>query len=230
MLKYYFILFTSAILTVNCFAQETIEKRNRLTDDVTEYFTLLKSNYTKQGIYKAIYKRKTAVATGMYDKDQKTGLWRFYNPQGKVLETYDYTNKKIYYEAPEDTSSSLRYFVDKQLDTTSKVTKPVKTGGRYYGYLPYLSLFTVPKYLRNIDYNAFSAVVELLITPYGRLAEYKVRLTTLNFEKTINMNINLPNEEDKVFSPATLNGEPISSRVLIRCYVTNSGHLDFEQP
>jgi hypothetical protein len=71
-------------------------------------------------------------------------------------------------------------------------------------------------------------VVELLISPYGHLADYKVHLTAVNFERTINMNINLPNEEDMVFIPATLNGEPISSRVVIQCYVTNSGHLDFD--
>jgi hypothetical protein len=134
----------------------------------------------------------------------------------------------LLFEAKEDTSSSLRYFVDKKLDSTSTVTKPLKVGGRYYGYLPYLNLFTVPKDLRDVSYDLFSGVVELLISPYGRLADYKVHLTALNFKRTINMNINLPNEEDMVFIPATLNGEPISSRVVIKCYVTNSGHLDFD--
>jgi hypothetical protein len=229
MLKRFLLFFAAIILTINCFAQETVEKKNKLADNVSQVYKVLASNqYTKQGLYQALFKRKIVVATGMFENDKQTGVWRFFDQKGQAMQIYDYTKKQLLFEAREDTSSSLRYFVDKQLDSTSKVTKPVKVGGRYYGYLPYLNLFTVPKDLRDINNEAFSAVVELLISPYGRLADYKVHLTAVNYERTINMNINLPNEEDMVFIPATLNGEPISSRVVIQCYVTNSGHLDFD--
>jgi hypothetical protein len=228
MLKRFLLFFTSMALTINCFSQETVEKKDKLTNNVSQVYKVLTGNkYTKQGLYQAVFKRKTVIASGMFENDKKVGVWRFYDQKGQAMQIYDYTKKQLLFEAKEDTSSSLRYFVDKQLDSTSKVTKPVKIGGRYYGYLPYLNLFTVPKELRDINYDVFSAVVELLISPYGRLADYKVHLTAVNFERTVNMNINLPNEEDMVFIPATLNGEPISSRVVIQCYVTNSGHLDF---
>ncbi|MDB5286492.1 MAG: hypothetical protein JWR05_1441 [Mucilaginibacter sp.] len=229
MLNRFLLFFTAIIITTNCFAQETVEKKTKLTDNVSLVYNVLASNqYTKQGLYQALFKKKTVLATGMFENDKKAGLWRFFDQKGQAMQIYDYTKKQLLFEAREDTSSSLRYFVDKQLDSTSKATKPVKIGGRYYGYLPYLNLFTIPKDLRDINNEVFSAVVELLISPYGRLADYKVHLTAVNFERTINMNINLPNEEDMIFVPATLNGEPISSRVVIRCYVTNSGHLDFD--
>jgi hypothetical protein len=229
MSKRFLLFFTSIILTINCFAQETVEKKDKLANNVSLVYHVLAGNpYTKQGLYQALFKKKTVVATGMFENDKKISVWRFYDQHGQAMQIYDYTKKQLLFEAREDTSSSLRYFVDKKLDSTSKATKPVKIGGRYYGYLPYLNLFTIPKDLRDINYDSFSAVVELLISPYGRLADYKVHLTAVNFERTINMNINLPNEEDTVFIPATLNDEPISSRVVIQCYVTNSGHLDFE--
>jgi hypothetical protein len=229
MLKRFLLFFTSITLTTNCFAQEIVEKKAKLTDNVSQIYKVLASNkYTKQGLYQALFKKKTVVATGMFENDKKIGVWRFYDQKGQAMQIYDYTKKQLLFEAKEDTSSSLRYFVDKKLDSTSTVTKPLKVGGRYYGYLPYLNLFTVPKDLRDVNYDLFSGVVELLISPYGRLADYKVHLTAVNFKRTINMNINLPNEEDMVFIPATLNGEPISSRVVIQCYVTNSGHLDFD--
>jgi hypothetical protein len=229
MLNRFLLFFTAIIITTNCFAQETVEKKTKLTDNVSLVYNVLASNqYTKQGLYQALFKKKTVVATGMFENDKKAGVWRFFDQKGQAMQIYDYTKKQLLFEAREDTSSSLRYFVDKQLDSTSKATKPVKIGGRYYGYLPYLNLFTIPKDLRDVNNEVFSAVVELLISPYGRLADYKVHLTAVNFERTINMNINLPNEEDMIFVPATLNGEPISSRVVIRCYVTNSGHLDFD--
>ncbi|MDB5062070.1 MAG: hypothetical protein JWP67_1913 [Mucilaginibacter sp.] len=229
MLNRFLLFFTAIIITTNCFAQETVEKKTKLTDNVSLVYNVLASNqYTKQGLCQALFKKKTVVATGMFENDKKAGLWRFFDQKGQAMQIYDYTKKQLLFEAREDTSSSLRYFIDKQLDSTSKATKPVKIGGRYYGYLPYLNLFTIPKDLRDVNNEVFSAVVELLISPYGRLADYKVHLTAVNFERTRNMNINLPNEEDMVFVPATLNGEPISSRVVIRCYVTNSGHLDFD--
>jgi hypothetical protein len=229
MLKRFLLFFTAITLTTNCFAQEIVEKKAKLTDNVSQIYKVLASNkYTKQGLYQALFKKKTVVATGMFENDKKTGVWRFYDQKGQAMQIYDYTKKQLLFEAREDTSSSLRYFVDKKLDSTSTVTKPLKVGGRYYGYLPYLNLFTVPKDLRDVNYDLFSAVVELLISPYGRLADYKVHLSAVNFKRTINMNINLPNEEDMIFIPATLNGEPISSRVVIQCYVTNSGHLDFD--
>lgn len=210
-------------------AQETIDKKNKLTGNVSEIYKVLASNPNiKQGLYQAVFKKKTVIATGMFENDKKTGVWRFYDQKGQAMQIYDYSKKQLLFEAKEDTSSSLRYFVDKKLDSTSTVTKPLKIGGRYYGFLPYLNLFTLPKDLRDVNYDLFSGVVELLISPYGRLADYKVHLTALNFNRTINMNIHLPNEEDMVFIPATLNGEPISSRVVIQCYVTNSGHLDFD--
>jgi len=229
MLKRFLFFFTTVVLTVNCMAQETIDKKNKLTGNVSEIYKVLASNPNiKQGLYQAVFKKKTVIATGMFENDKKTGVWRFYDQKGQAMQIYDYSKKQLLFEAKEDTSSSLRYFVDKKLDSTSTVTKPLKIGGRYYGFLPYLNLFTLPKDLRDVNYDLFSGVVELLISPYGRLADYKVHLTALNFNRTINMNIHLPNEEDMVFIPATLNGEPISSRVVIQCYVTNSGHLDFD--
>ncbi|WP_374950903.1 hypothetical protein [Mucilaginibacter sp.] len=223
------ILFAILLSAINTFAQETVKVKNKLSQNVTEVFTVPANNkLIRQGLYQALFKKKTVVATGLFENDKKTGLWRFYDQKGQAMQIYDYTKKQLLFEAREDTTSNLRYFLDKQLDTTMNVTKPVKIGGRYYGYLPYLNLFTLPQDLRDVNSDVFVARVELLISPLGRLADYKVHLAAINFERTINMNIHLPNQEDMVFMPATLNGEPIASQVVIKCYVTNSGHLDFE--
>jgi hypothetical protein len=61
------------------------------------------------------------------------------------MQTYDYSTGRLFYEAPEDSTSHMRYLVDKVLKEGDKVTKPIKVGGRYYGYLPYLNLFMLPK-------------------------------------------------------------------------------------
>ncbi|RFZ85422.1 hypothetical protein DYU05_07440 [Mucilaginibacter terrenus] len=210
-------------------AQELTQRKNRLTDSVTEVYQTYKENKNiMHGLYQALYKKSTPVASGMYNKNVRVGIWRFFDSKGRLIETYDYDNKELKFEGREDITSALRYFVDRDLDSTAKVTKPIKIGGRYYGYIPYLRLFTLPRDLSDINKNIFSAVVELLVSPYGRLADYKVHLVAPNFERVINMNTHLPDPADMVFTPATLNGEGISCRIMIKAYITDDGHLDFD--
>jgi hypothetical protein len=216
----------------NGFAQDTLEIKRKISGDVTEIYKVLPANVNiRQGLFRALYKKKIPVAIGRFENDKKVGLWKFAGPDGTVLQTYDYSTRRLFYEAPEDTTSKLRYTVDKELKPGDKATKPVKIGGRYYGYLPYLTLFTIPKDLKEFDRDYISAIVELLISPGGRLADYKVTMVSSplgQLLKTVNMNIKLPDPADVVFTPATLNGEPIACRIIIRCVVNSNGHLDFE--
>lgn len=227
MLKPYILIFTALLFTSVCFAQE-IEVKNKIGNNVTENFKVLASDKSvKNGLYQAIYNKKTVVATGLFENNKQTGVWRFYDRNGQALEIYDYTKKQLLFEAPEDTTSSLRYFVDKEIKPTDQITKPVKIGGRFYGFLPYLNLFKLPTQLVNYNPDLLNPRIELLISPLGRLSSYRVYFTILGSEKFVNMNLKLPNPDDLVFIPATYNGEAISSRIVIQCELSNSGHLEF---
>jgi len=230
-LKKILLLIFSLLYITNCFAQETIQKKNRITDNVVEKFGVLKDNEeVKDGPYEAMYRRKVPVAMGNYTKGKKTGSWRFYDPGGKLMQIYDYDNHQLKYEAKEYTGTSDFYYtIDKEIADTDRITKPIKAGGRYYGYLPYLGMYKLP--FNPYEYGTYGcvAVVELLISPLGRLASYKVRTVcnTLEYDQSITMNTKLFKEEDRQFIPATLNGEPIVSRILIRCQVKQDGGLEF---
>ncbi|MEO7216007.1 hypothetical protein [Mucilaginibacter sp.] len=227
-LKNYIILLACVLAVNTATAQETSKKTNRLTDSVTEVYNVLKVNKNiKQGLYQAVYQENIPVATGMYDNDKRVGTWRFFDPKGKLMETYDYSNGKLGFEAPETEVSNLRYFADIEIDSADVVNKPVKIGGRYFGYLPYVQLFKLPKDIWDIDRNKYIAQVELLISPLGRLAYYWVHITGYNYDRTIKMSLNLPNEDDKIFKPATKNGEPVACRIIIRARITEYGNLDF---
>jgi hypothetical protein len=229
MLKNYILIFACLFAVAKANGQqETSKKTNRLTDSVKEVYNVLKSNkYIKHGLYQAVYRENIAVATGMYDNDKKVGIWRFFDSDGRLMQTYNYDAHKLNYEAPELITSNLRYFADVDIDSTDVVTKPLKVGGRYYGYLPYLQLFKLPNDIWDINRERYTATVELLISPLGRLAYYKVNIIGFDFKRTINMNVHLPNEEDMTFIPAKLNGEPVACRIIIAARITDSGHLDF---
>jgi len=209
------------------FAQETTIHKHRLNNQIIEKISVLKSNKgIRQGLYQAVTDKNIAVASGNFLNDKKTGVWHFYDRHGHLLQNYDYTSKALLFEAVEDTTSNLRYFVDKLLTDTDHTTKPVKAGGRYFGYLPYVNAFKLPANLMDISRIVSYAVVELLVSPGGRLADFKVHIFSGNYEKVFNMNTDMPNEEDKVFIPATLNGEPIGCRIMIKCNIDHDGGLE----
>jgi hypothetical protein len=216
---------------ISCFAQETIEKKNRLNNNITEIFQVLKDNEAiKNGPYEAFYKRQTPIAMGNYTKGKKTGQWRFYNSKSKLMQIYNYDSDSLRYEAREFTNTSdFGYAVDKVISDTDKITKPIKAGGRYYGYLPYLGLFKVPFSTYEYSTAGGVAIIELLISPLGRLADYKVHAVCdfIQYDQTVTMDVNLFKEEDKKFIAATYNGEPVMSRILIKCRITENGGLDF---
>jgi len=225
-LPFIFILF----LITTCFAQDTIQKSNRLTDKLIEKFYVIKDNQQiKQGPYIALYKRKIPIAIGHFTKGKKSGLWYFYNINRALFQVYNYDKDSLRYEAREDINSNFRYLVDKELTNTDRVTKPIKAGGRYYGYLPYLGLYQTPFDPYYYGTSGCGAIIELLISPLGRLASYKVRVVSgeLEFDQTVSMDVSLFKEEDRKFIPATYNGEPILSRIIISCRVTQGGGLNF---
>ena len=219
------------IILSNCFAQDTIKRSRKITPEVTEKYTAVigTDREIKQGLYQAFYNKKTPIAVGKYTDDKKTGTWQFFNKKGQPIQRYNYNTNTLQLETMEDEKSSMRYEFDVVPTGTDRLTKPVKPGGRYYGYLPYLKCFTLPRDMREADLDAYYVEMELLISPGGRLAEFKFHIKTPwddDFDWVINVSPNRLFEDDKKFIAATLNGEPISSQITIYCYFTNSQTID----
>ncbi|TWR25545.1 hypothetical protein FPZ42_13190 [Mucilaginibacter achroorhodeus] len=208
----------------------------RLTNNVSEVYHVSGDGHTRQGMYQALYKKKIALANGAYKDNKRVGLWQFYNNRGTVVQSYNFDKNQFVYEAQEDTTSNIHYFVDRTFDTVKvanpKVNKPLRIGGVYYGYLPYVSLFKMPKRYSStdLDYSNVNVVVELLVSPGGRLADYTVHLIYAPLQTSIDdirMNLKLPNPDDLVFVPASYEGEAVSCRIMIECVLNSNGTLDF---
>ncbi len=229
-MKNIFLLLIIPCCLTKCFAQELVAKRNRLSDSVIEKFYVLKSDEnTKQGPYKAYFRRRTVIAAGNYTNGKKTGIWSFADVSGKLVENYNYNTNSYIFEAPLDTDTDLHFLFDTVFAKTDIVTRPLKIGGSYYGFVPYLNIFQLPFETIDIETDYFNATVELLISPMGRLADYNVHVVSpyYDYDHIFNLDVNLFNEEDRTFQPATLNGTPILCRIIIKCFVTGQGGLDF---
>lgn len=207
------------LFTLSVSAQETVEKTQKLIDGNKEVYYVLKANQqVKQGMYRVKHKTKVVVS-GMYNQNKKTGMWHYFDTKGNLLQNYNFDDRQLNYEAP-DNISNFRYVYDQQIKPTDRVTKPVRIGGRYYGYFPYLNIFKSME--GSIDTrNLISVIFELLISPGGNLADYKIYLNYPINQKILSADITTLNPEDKQFIPATINYEPVSARIRITRRVTD---------
>jgi hypothetical protein len=227
--KFFLLIFTVFYLT-DCFAQDTVERRNKLSDSVQERFHELKSKPgVKVGEYKAYFKRRVVVAFGNYNDGKRVGVWHFFNQAGRQLEKFNYDTKIFTFEGPLDRYSDYGFAFDENAGKTDTITRPLKVGGYYFGFIPYLTIFKLPFEVADMQTQTFSAYVELLISPGGRLAEYKVHVKSdyYKYDQTFNLDINLFDEADRVFIPAALNHKPILARIFIKCFINDDGGLDF---
>lgn len=225
---YLFIIIS--LLASNIYAQVTLLHRNKLTDSVTERFYVLKTNpEIRHGNYQAFFQKKQIIAIGNYNNGQKNGIWLFFDRRGQLIEKYNFNTKAITFEAPIKASDDLNYFFDDTLKSTDQLTRPLKIGGSYYGFIPYLTIFKLPFDTYELNTELINAYVELLISPLGRLASYRVyvRSDYYKYYQNFSLDVNLFNDEDKTFFSATHNNEPVLCRIIIKCSVNDEGGLDF---
>lgn len=199
-------------------AQQVVLKKHNITKGIQERYYVLKSDHhTKQGLYQVIYHKK-ALASGAYTNGKQTGVWHFYDYQQKLMQNFNFDTRRVLYEAPEDSVSKFKYLFDETLHDADQVTKPIRIGGRYFGYLPYLKIFKLPPDLIYWD-SDIPILLEILVSPGGNVADYIVHFNSFTYQKTFHVNINLLNTDDKLFIPATINGKAVSSRIMITCYL-----------
>ena len=215
----------------NCRAQDTVKKKNRLTPSVVETFFVLKSDKeTKQGLYQAVYRGEVPLASGRYFNNKRVGKWHFYDLNGILLENFDYDRNTILYEKADNVLSQvqIQYSFDNKITDSDRITKPIKPGGRIFGYIPYMQVFKLSNDYIGTDTRLFTAILEILVSPGGRLADFKVHIKSDDSERITTFSPELLSDEDKVFVPATINGEPVISRIFVKCRLTDTGELDVE--
>jgi hypothetical protein len=228
--KYRFLLIFSLFYTANCAGQDTLSQRARLSDSVIAHYHVLGSAPNiKVGRYLVYLKRRTLLVRGNYNNGKKSGVWQFFDVKGNMNQKYNYDKKTFTFEAPLYASGDFSFLFDDSLKKGDRLTRPLKIGGIYYGFIPYLNIFKLPFDTYNIDTSLFEAYIELLISPMGRLADYNIRVVSADYhyDHIFNMDINLFSDEDRTFIPATKNHVPVMSRILIKCFVTPQGGLDF---
>jgi len=222
MLRTVLFLMVFAVCRVG-FAQETMPISRFHPGGIFENYNVLKSDpKIKQGLYQLITRKKTAIVSGGYNNGVRVGVWHFYDQRGKVVELYNYTTKQLLYEAPADsTNNFIQYRFDKQVAENDSITRPVRIGGTYYGYLPYVKLFKIDASNHYAE-APLSAFMEILVSPSGQLAECKLVVKLKLTDRVVDtymVNNELLNPDEKTFIAATINHVPVTSTISIYCKI-----------
>jgi hypothetical protein len=226
------LLFIAFIICLgDCFAQKIVKRKNKLTNTVTERFeTVIEATkQVKNGLYQAFFMKNTALASGKYVNDKKVGTWHYFDRDGKLVQNYNYDTNTLLYEEPEDSRSPLRYNIDYVIKDKDEATRPVKPGGRYFGYVPYLRAFTLPPGMGYEQLDRNVVTFDLLISPMGRLADIVVHISRKGTgvdQVVYNINTDLFTIDDKTFIPATFNKSPVASQIHVLCSMNESGEID----
>jgi len=76
--------------TLISYTQETKEVKTK-----TETYSVLSNDKTiKHGNYKKL-KKKTILEEGEYDNNKQVGVWNFYNSEGQLEQSFDYSLNKL---------------------------------------------------------------------------------------------------------------------------------------
>ncbi|MBE9583064.1 hypothetical protein IM792_01245 [Mucilaginibacter sp. JRF] len=227
----YLLILLLFLITTTSYGQITRKKSEKLIEDVQENYTVLAdSPSVKHGLYQAIYRKKTAIASGKYERGKRVGVWHFYSKKGVLLQNYDYDKHAITFSSPVDTMRAVRYVIDDEIKPNDAISAPIKPGSVYFGYLAYVSQIKVPSRLgEEIDVSNLSAIVELLVSPGGRLADFKIRVVSPSgyINKVAEIPLDTLTNEDRIFLPATKNGENVGMTVIITCRFDNRGRIYF---
>jgi hypothetical protein len=212
-----------------CLAQKVVQKRNNIIDDIDEYYQAIADSTGKviqSGSYLS-YRGKKTMASGQYKDGKRVGIWHYYDHEGDEMQQYDHDNNKLLFEAPQSRESNIRYMIDETINDKDKATPAVKIGGRYFGYLQYLKMIRRIHALRGLDESGCTAVLTLLVSPMGRLADCSVDLMCRGSDPVhFVVDTDAIPESEKLFIPATFNGQGVASRVTIQCRADRNGEVD----
>lgn len=216
-------LLLSALLLISgiAYAQDTVNRANQLTKQITEQYAVLKSNKKiKHGEYTA-FTQNGVLARGRYANGKRVGEWIFGSYKGKLIQNYNYDTKKMVVVDGSDAKGYVYTFTD-SLKKTDSVTKPIKIGGGYYSLMPLTmdnNLFT-SIHFDFPDEERLNYIHVFTVSPSGEITRHEVFVKTPDKEKKYILKDKYFDNDLKEFVPGTINGKPVECKVAVKTMIS----------
>lgn len=207
-------------LTANVYAQDT--RTTHMSESLTQMYTYKGGDKKmKDGLSKVLDEKNNVLAMGYYRQNQKAGVWNYYNPQGVVVQQYDYAKNALLSNNNYDGGSIVKYsfdIPDENIPGNARVEPPVKVGGINYGFFLLYNTRQIPKELRNETSTIQAALsYEFTVGADGKLERWDIVYLDEATDKPIrkeNQSIKHLPEDAYDFIAAKVDGKPVRSKLI----------------
>lgn len=196
-------------------AQENIWNRNRISPSLIENFETTKTNKKlKIGECFIINSNNRELARGHFRNGQKDSIWNFFSQNGDLIQVYDYTNKVLKYNIPDEgTIVKERFVVDTTGLVKPKVTSPVKIGGVNYGFYLLYNERSIPSAAKDQKEQVLMEYV-FDISETGKMEKFSINYISPIYNSENPQSIKGYHPDAYEFVPATVNGKAVKSKVI----------------
>lgn len=223
-----------ALLCCACSFGQATRTMSKDSSGITEKLTVLKAdNKTREGKYTAYdrssgkiittgfyknnqkdstwreySKRERVVAEGKYLKGQRSGLWKFYDDEWHLTDSYDYSRHQIAYHKFTRADSTHTYKTLKGKDTLSVILDrpPIYLGGEI---LMFRTMYYNLSYPAKAQQKGLSGhvVIGFTVDEHGNLRDYRIVQADTNEmgQEALRVVKLIPNE----WVPGVLNGHAV---------------------
>jgi len=208
------ILISILFLTTNLFGQNT----KKVTDEITTpayskevYYVLNSDKNVRHGEYLRYGWNKEIGEKGLYDMNQRVGIWEFYNFKGKLEQKYNYTDKKLEFFKPSEFKLKIWTEINGTYEDRLPDELPIFIGGQSrQSYFMLTMKYPAEARRQGTEGKVF---ISAIITKDGQMIDEKVE-TGIGYgcdEEALRTVKNIPDE----WIPAKTNGEPTNVKILI---------------
>jgi hypothetical protein len=206
------------IVFYGAFCQDHQTNKKTLSRHLRAVYDVLKSDRKiKDGKYAVLNDAGQHVVDGYYVNGRKTGIWTFYDNQGKLVQQYDFSHDSLLLTNRDPLSIvQFDYQIPQGVDDSSKLQPPYKIGGPEYGFFLLYDERDIPPTVKATSGKAEMTYV-LTINEKGNLESYSLIFGGENFNDIVQRHSvkELPTEALD-FSPARIDGLPVRSKISYR--------------
>jgi hypothetical protein len=192
-------------------SDSTVTKTRFLSSGLKETSTALKTSKNVKNGPSEISDDKGILAQGAYKDGKRYGRWRFFRTD-TVEQIYNYTTGKVNYNLPDPTLTAV--FDNSKVGDT--VTNPIKIGGKTYGFK---HLCEALAFHVRIDPGRYDLFFVLVLDSAGKLTKATAKITAVNYNQEMPIELNWLGPEDFEFVPGEINGKKVPSTFIFKTYL-----------
>lgn len=203
------------IIPALSFAQDLKQMKKKLSSSLVEnYYVLWSDKKVKHGPYRVVDETNKVLVKGNYKNGAKDGVWEYYNDNGTLVQSYDFS-QGLLLQFSNDSLSIVKssYELFNKPNKEDVIDIPYKIGGDFYLLGLLYSQKNIPQDIVTDKLNVVMTYI-LTISEKGKLEGWTALYKGQYYDKTVHESIkNLPTDAYE-FNPALVNNVPVKSKLI----------------